>query len=86
MWFKKEKVESFTEMRLSVSGMRSKEEFEAVCEGSSVRVVLYMGFLCSYEERKPESKAVCDLEPFIDMLNECGIWASSHWLSSRSTA
>ncbi len=80
MWFKREKVESFTEMRFSVSGMRSREEFEAVCEGSSVRVTLYVGFLCSDEERKPESVAVCDLESFIAMLNDCEVmgWDGFH--------
>ena len=73
MLFKKEMVESFEKMSLSISGMRSREEFEAVRNGSDVEILLYRGYLCSGEERKPCYRAVCDAESFISLLNDCGI-------------
>ncbi|MBO4568558.1 MAG: hypothetical protein J5674_01025 [Candidatus Methanomethylophilaceae archaeon] len=86
MLFKKGKVESIESFRLSISGMRSKDEFEVSCEGSDVKLRQFVGYHCSDEPRKPVSEAICDAESFIGLLNDCGVmgWDGFHGSHPRN--
>ena len=73
MLFSKKKIESFTTVSLSITGMRSHTEYEAVCDGASVELSEYCGFICSEKSRRLIARTVCDSEAFVRLLNECGV-------------
>ena len=73
MLFSKKKIESLTTVSLSITGMRSHTEYEAVCDGTSVELSEYCGFICSDESRRLMARTVCDSEAFVRLLNECGV-------------
>jgi hypothetical protein len=69
-----QKINSFDKINLIISGMRSVEEYELICEGDRTTVSLYNIFYCSDNDRRRLAKSVsCDTGDILRLLNECKI-------------
>ena len=71
--FKKEIITSFSYIRLTISAMRFKEEYEILPRGDKAVITQYSLSYIDEESRKPEKSCKCPLEEVISLLNECRI-------------
>ena len=71
--FKKEIITSFSYIRLTISAMRFKEEYEILPRSDKAVITQYSLSYMDEENRKPEKSCECPLEDIINLLNECRI-------------
>lgn len=66
-------VESFEKITLTMSGMRSIDEYEIICSGDKVEIAQYLVYYTKDNDREAVNKAEYDTAKFISFLNECKI-------------
>ena len=67
-------IDSFDKITLRISGMRSTEEYELICEGDITAVSLYSIFYCSEDDKRRLVNSVSrDTGEILGLLNECRI-------------
>lgn len=74
MLFAKEKIVSFTKLTLTVSGMRSIDEYEIVCSAENAEIAHYTRFYTRDEDdRELNKSAVVPTDRIINLMNDCGL-------------
>ena len=74
MLFKRENVESFEKITLTMSGMRAIDEYEVINTGDTVEISQYLRYYTHDEnDRQLIKRTSYDTEKFIDFINECRI-------------
>lgn len=72
--FGQEKITSFGEVRLRLSGMRMTEVYEILCRGGEAELSQYWLSYENHEDNYNLSKrAVIPADDVLDILNECGV-------------
>ncbi len=69
---KNQKIGSFEKVWIKTSNMCGVEEYEAIRDGSKVRVTAY-SLRHGGELRVPVQTSVCGADYFLDLLNRCGL-------------
>ncbi len=74
MFFKKIKIDSLESMTLGITGMRSKEEYEALPTEAGVELSYYVYYYSNVDDpRVLQGRTIVDMEEFIALLNECNV-------------
>ena len=85
MLFGRKKVESFSEIALSITYMGGREELKAICKGACTEVTFRNVYPEPNEPPEPLSETTCDTGTIIELLNGCGImkWDGFHGKQPR---
>ncbi len=74
MFFKKIEIDSLDSMVMSISGMRSKEEYEALPKEAEVELSYYVYYYSREDDpRILQGRAIVDMDKFIELLKECNV-------------
>ena len=73
MFFKKEKVEAFSKITITMRGMRAIDEYEVINNGDTSEVSQYQIYYTKREDRSLMKRASLNTKEFIELLNKCNI-------------
>ena len=74
MLFKKIEINSLDSMVMGISGMRGKEEFEALPTETGVELSYYVYYFSSIDDQRVlQGRAIVDTDKFIELLKECNV-------------
>ncbi len=69
MLFGRERIESLEKLTIRLSGMRSMEEYEAICDGESAEVSHYIISYMERDSRELLSRAEVSAHAFMELLD-----------------